>query len=68
MPTHTNEIYHICHVISFTRPSSPLFFSLLFSGRERLAWERGYLRYEFIPGTCGGQPSWEMFSVDLHSR
>ena len=28
VPTHTNEIYHICHVISFTRPSSPLFYFL----------------------------------------
>ena len=28
MPTHTNEIYHICHVISFIRPH--IFFPFIF--------------------------------------
>ena len=34
------------HVISYTRPSSPLFFS---GGIERKAWERGYLPTSFHP-------------------
>ena len=33
-------ICDVIHVISYTRPSSPLFFS---GGIERKAWERGYL-------------------------
>ena len=32
-------ICDVSHVISYTRPSSPLFFS---GGIERKAWERGY--------------------------
>ena len=37
-------ICDVCHVISYTRPSSPLFFA---GGTERKAWERGYGLYAF---------------------
>ena len=41
-------ICDVSHVISYTRPSSPLFFS---GGIERKAWERGYSATAKVPPT-----------------
>ena len=50
-------ICDVSHVISYTRPSSPLFFS---GGIERKAWDRGYSCGVWVtvsrppPVVCGG--------------
>ena len=42
-------ICDVSHVITYTRPSSPLFFS---GGIERKAWERGYTFSTFLLYFC----------------